>query len=409
MCSAHSAASKNRYNSVQYSPDTPEAYPLDKKIDPQALLDAMGHGVLIFDSAGKLIGENQVARSILGKDIETLRSEGWTAAVVLFGTRVSNPYDTADAARDRAKETGKPARFHTFRSGEYVPCWASVVKAEDGDSCTMLALDLPDWSVLSELMDKFSGEVKEAIETTQGHVDLITQTMKQHKPNDTVETVTKRIGGFVRLIDIHMHRVGRLVTMMDRLEKMRTGKLQTELHDKRRKVDIENFLEDLEEGLDEVQLLDPETDEKDYRARITHKAESDLQANVVPAQLTVILQDLLRNAIMYSMKATPVKIDVRAVNNGEAIQFDVTDEGYGVRDKERERVFTPFQRARQPQIISEFGYGLSLYLCKHEVEAMNGRMWFKSEEGVGTTFSLTVPAWRDETAAASSSAPSKSQ
>ncbi|MFN8372316.1 MAG: HAMP domain-containing sensor histidine kinase [Anaerolineae bacterium] len=375
---------------------------MDKKIDSQVLLDAMGHGVLIFDSSGKLVAENQVARSMLGKDIDTLRTEGWAAASVLFGTRVANPYDTADAARDRAKESGKPARFHTYRSGEYVPCWASMVKAEDGD-CTMIALDLPDWSVLSELMDKFSGEVKEAIETTQGHVDLITQTVKQHKPNDTVETVSKRITGFVRLIDIHMHRVGRLVTMMDRLEKMRTGKLQSELHDKRRKVTIEDFLEDFVEGLDEIQLLDPETDEKDYRARITHKVDADLKAHVVPSQLTVVLQDILRNAIMYSMKATPVKIEVRAVNNNEAIQFDVIDEGYGVRDKERERVFTPFQRARQPQIISEFGYGLSLYLCKHEVEAMNGRMWFKSEEGVGSTFSLTVPAWREEAASSSSS------
>jgi nitrogen fixation/metabolism regulation signal transduction histidine kinase len=374
---------------------------LDKKIDSQALLDAMGHGVLIFDSAGKLVSENQVARTMLGKDMDTLRAEGWTAAAVLFNTRVSNPYDSADAARDRAKDTGKPARFHTYRSGEYVPCWASIVKGEDGDSCTMIALDIPDWAVLSELMDKFSGEVKDAIETTQGHIDLITQTIKQHKPNDTVETVSKRITGFVRLIDIHMHRVARLVTMMDRLEKMRTGKLQSEL-DKRRKVDVENFLEDFLEGLDEIQLLDPETDEQDYRARIKHKVDAGLQAHVVPSQLTVILQDLLRNAIMYSMKATPIKIEVHTVNNGEAIQIDVVDEGYGVRDKERERVFTPFQRARQPQIISEFGYGLSLYLCKHEVEAMNGRMWFKSEENVGSTFSLNVPAWRDETASSPS-------
>jgi signal transduction histidine kinase len=379
---------------------------LDKKIDSQALLDAMGHGVLLFDSAGKLVGDNGVARAMLGKDLELLRTEGWTAAAVLFNSRVTNPYDTADAARDRAKESGKPARFHTYRSGEYVPCWASFVKGEKDEAFTMISMDIADWSVLSELMDKFSGEVKEAIETTQGHIDLITQTVKQHKPNDTVETVSKRITGFVRLIDIHMHRVGRLVTMMDRLEKMRIGRLQSELHDKRRKIDVENFLEDFLEGLDEIKLLDPETDEKDYRARIKHKVDADLYAHVSLSQLTVVLQDLLRNAIMYSMKASPVKIEVRPINNGDSVQFDVIDEGYGVRDKERERVFSPFQRARQPQIISEFGYGLSLYLCKHEVEAMNGRMWFTSEEGVGTTFSLTVPAWREEPAPSSSAAKS---
>jgi signal transduction histidine kinase len=46
--------------------------------------------------------------------------------------------------------------------------------------------------------------------------------------------------------------------------------------------------------------------------------------------------------------------------------------------------------------MAEFGYGLAMYLCKSEVEAMNGRIWFESEEGVGTTFSIKLPAWSDD-------------
>jgi two-component system, OmpR family, sensor histidine kinase VicK len=124
------------------------------------------------------------------------------------------------------------------------------------------------------------------------------------------------------------------------------------------------------------------------------------------ALLTDILHDLLRNAIMYSMKATPVIIMAQASNQGQNVQVDVIDEGYGIRAKEFERVFAQFQRARQPQIIGEFGYGLSLYLCKHEVEAMNGKIWFQSEEAVGTTFSFKLPAWREDSTAASSSSSS---
>ncbi|NWF71032.1 MAG: hypothetical protein HXY40_18270 [Chloroflexi bacterium] len=376
---------------------------MDKKLDSQVLIDGLGQAVLVFDSAGKLLQENQAARIMLGKDMDVVRAEGWTATQVMLNTRVANPYDRVENALDRARESGKPARFHTYRSGEYLPCWASFIKGEKEETLTLITVEIPDWAALSELMEKFIGEVKDAIENTQGHIDLIMQTIKTHKASDTVETVGKRIGGFVRLIDIHMHRVGRLVTMMQRLERIRTGTLQSDLRDRRRRINVEEFMEDLLEGLDEVQLLDPETDEQDYRARIKLQVEGQPLAGVSTAELTVVLQDILRNAIMYSMKATPVKIEVRSVNNNEAVQFDITDEGYGVRDKERERVFLPFQRARQPQIIGEFGYGLSLYLCKHEVEAMNGRMWYKSEEGVGSTFSLTVPAWRDESAASSSS------
>ena len=83
-------------------------------------------------------------------------------------------------------------------------------------------------------------------------------------------------------------------------------------------------------------------------------------------------------------------------------KIDVTDEGYGIREKEWERIFQPFTRARQPQIISEFGYGLGLHLCRYEVEAMNGRLWFTSKEGVGSTFSFLLPAWKDDTDSSSS-------
>jgi signal transduction histidine kinase len=72
------------------------------------------------------------------------------------------------------------------------------------------------------------------------------------------------------------------------------------------------------------------------------------------------------------------------------------DQGYGIREKESGRIFAPFLRSRQPQVIAEFGYGLSLYLAKTEIEAMGGRMWFTSEEGVGSTFSFKLLLARDE-------------
>jgi two-component system sensor histidine kinase SenX3 len=103
------------------------------------------------------------------------------------------------------------------------------------------------------------------------------------------------------------------------------------------------------------------------------------------------------------MRNTPVTIVVFAGSREATVQIDITDEGCGIRVSEHGRVFTPFQRAQQPQIISEFGYGLSLYLCKCESEAMDGLMWFESQEGSGTTISLRLPAWRDAHAASGSS------
>lgn len=378
--------------------------PIDGKLDLQAVLDGLGEGVLLFTSDGKLITENLAARTILGTDLNVVREKGWAAAAVLFNTKQTDPDQQIDTIRTRAMQSERPIRFHIYRSGSYVPCWAAAVQGESGEVFTMITLETTDWSAMTDETDRFRAEMREAVEATQGHIDLINQSMKVIKKNESVETLSKRLGGFTRLISIHMHRVARFMEMFERLEDIRTGRLRETVKQRKRKLDLNNYFEDFLEELDEIMLVDPETDASDHRARITTNIPKNTVVSASSQYLTRILRDMLRNAIMYSMKASPIKINVQTKN--QSVQIDVIDEGYGVRQKERERVFEPFARARQPQIMGEFGYGLSMYLCKHEVEVMNGRLWFDSEEGVGTTFSLTLPVWVDETAAATASSDS---
>lgn len=368
---------------------------INGKLDLQALIDGMGQGVMFFSSDGKLITENLAARTILGTDLNLLREKGWSAAATLFNAKQHNPDETADAIRAQALKSERPIRFHIYRSGAYIPCWAAAVQGENGDVYTMITLEAPDWTAMTGEMHRFQQEMREAVDATQGHVDLIKQSMNVHKPTDTAANLAKRIGGFTRLIDLHMHRVSRFMEMMERLQDVRTGATRVNVKQARRKIALSTYIEDFLEELDEIPLLDPETEDTDPRSRLTTTIADGLMIAGAPHYVTRILRDVIRNAIMYSMKATPVKINAQMKN--QAVQIDVVDEGYGIRQKERERVFEPFQRARQPQIMGEFGYGLSLYLCKQEVEAMNGKMWFDSEEGVGTTFSFTLPKYMDET------------
>ncbi len=373
----------------------------DTSLNYQAVLDGMGQGILIFDKEGRLVMDNLAAQTLFGADLKLIRANGWSAASAMFNTRPSGT-DTADTARQKALESARPVRFRIYRAGEFVPCWAAAVHGSSGDIFTMITLEAPDWSALGDLMTRFRDEVEHASNTARGHTQLIQQALKTQKPGETVEQVSKRIGGFVNIINVHMHRVERLMLLFQRLELIRTGKLGEALRAERRRVNLLDFVEDLLEGLDEITLLDPESEAHDYRARITPSIPDDLYITASADRLTDILHDLLRNAIMYSMKATPIMIIAQASPGNQSVQIDVVDEGYGIRAKEFERVFAMFERARQPQIIGEFGYGLSLYLCKNEIEAMNGKIWFESEEGVGTTFSFKLPLWREDSSSSSS-------
>jgi signal transduction histidine kinase len=368
----------------------------DTKLDLQSALDGLGQGILIFSSDGRLVVENLAARTLLGTDISLLRAQGWAAASTLFNSRQTDPDRMIEAIRDQALRAPRPVRSFFFRSGEHVPCWVSAIHGDGGEVYTMITLDVPDWSVVTNLLDAFRSEIGEAIETTRGHLDLIDQVIATYRHSD-VETLSRRVNGFTRLIDIHMQRASRFIQMLERLENIRTGKVREVVRRRRRKIALPGFIEDFIEELDEIMLVDPETDAQDHRSRLTVNMPGELAVAGSTLYLTRILHDLLRNAIMYSIKASPIIIDIHRRNQN--VQFDVIDEGCGIRERERERVFEAFQRARQPQIIAEFGYGLSLYLCKHEVEAMNGRLWYESEEGVGTTFSFMLPAWREDESA----------
>jgi signal transduction histidine kinase len=366
-------------------------------LDTQAILDALGHGVLIFSGDGDLIQHNMMAGAILGTDLNVIKSGGWSAAMELFDTDSGAMDFSLDSVRDDALQSERPIRFNIFRSGAYVPCWAAALHGDEGEVYTMLTLDVPDWEMVSSVIDRFQKEMRDAVDSTIGHINLIARTLEKSDDDDeksaAAARVERRVGGFTRLINIHMHRARRLMTLLNRLQAIRTNTLRENIRKTRKKINVFGYMEDFIEELDEIQLLDPESETHDYRSRIQTDIDDDLAVNASPAYLTSALREMLRNAIMYSLIGTPITLRVHKKNQN--VQFDIVDEGYGVRDKERTRVFEPFARARQPQIISEFGYGLALYLCKNEIEAMNGRLWFTTEESVGTTMSMWLPAWRE--------------
>jgi signal transduction histidine kinase len=376
---------------------------MSRDLELQAVMEGLGQPALIFDNGNHLVLVNQAARAFLGADIRLIRTQGWDAAAGYFDRFLPEGGDTLDVIRTRALMGERAERFHLYRSGELIPCWAAAVNGKAGEIFTLLTLELPDWTAFDSILGRYLQEVDEAISATSGHADLILKSAA--KPGQNSEQLARRISGFARLISVHMYRLNALTNMTTRLHSIRTGRIREQVINDRRQIILTDFFEDFMETLEETPLIDPETQTDGYRARIKRIVPPHLSINASPHYLSLALRDILRNAIMYSMRGTPIKIVAFAGRRESTVQIDLTDEGYGVRTSEVERVFAPFERARQPQIISEFGYGLSLYLCRYEIEAMNGQLWFESQEGSGTTFSLRLPAWREEHADDRSSSP----
>jgi signal transduction histidine kinase len=99
-----------------------------------------------------------------------------------------------------------------------------------------------------------------------------------------------------------------------------------------------------------------------------------------------ILRILLSNAVKFSPQ--PTEILIRLSQTPTEVTLAVQDSGIGLRSSDQERIFERFYKARS-QAGRANGLGLGLYIAKNLVEAQGGRINVISEEGVGSTFTVT--------------------
>lgn len=108
-------------------------------------------------------------------------------------------------------------------------------------------------------------------------------------------------------------------------------------------------------------------------------------------KLKLAIQNLLDNAVHYTLPKGSIIIRIRQINN-EA-EFSIKDTGIGIPKDQQDRMFTKFFRARNAASVHTEGSGFGLYVAKNIIEAHKGKIWFESEENRGTTFFFRVPLY----------------
>ncbi|MFB8102639.1 MULTISPECIES: cell wall metabolism sensor histidine kinase WalK [Streptomyces] len=110
-------------------------------------------------------------------------------------------------------------------------------------------------------------------------------------------------------------------------------------------------------------------------------------------QLVGALGNLVENAVNYSPARTRVGIAARRTTGpgGDLIEIAVTDQGIGISEKDRERVFERFYRVDPARSRATGGTGLGLAIVKHVAASHGGEVTVWSSEGQGSTFTLRLP------------------
>ncbi len=106
-------------------------------------------------------------------------------------------------------------------------------------------------------------------------------------------------------------------------------------------------------------------------------------------KLRIIINNFISNAIKYNRDGGYVRIN-HDVNGGQ-LMTTISDNGLGIPVEQQAQMFQKFFRVDNDDRKSVVGTGLGMYITKQYIEEMNGRLWFESEHGKGTTFYFTLP------------------
>jgi len=136
-------------------------------------------------------------------------------------------------------------------------------------------------------------------------------------------------------------------------------------------------------------LLEILADEKGQRIDV--RGDPSVRADVDRLILRQALINLIDNAIKYSPRGGAIGIDVRRHPDGRAV-IEVSDEGPGIPEAHRSKVFERFYRVDKARSRDEGGAGLGLSIALWAVTAHGGGIEVSSEEGRGSTFRVVLPA-----------------
>lgn len=108
-----------------------------------------------------------------------------------------------------------------------------------------------------------------------------------------------------------------------------------------------------------------------------------------PTQLAQLLRNLLSNAVKFVPEGRAPEVNVSAERGAEVWTVTVADNGIGVEDHSKDRIFAMFERLHPRERFKGTGIGLSV--CKRIVERRGGRIWVEANPGGGSRFRFTLP------------------
>ncbi|OUX37813.1 MAG: hypothetical protein CBE26_02495 [Kiritimatiellaceae bacterium TMED266] len=342
----------------------------EQRNEQNAVLSSMDEGVLAIDADNRIIHANRVAGDILGINHRKVKKASITdiindPSMLEFMTQLTEDQQR----RTRELEFQQDERTKIIQaSGRAL--WNS---SDDSIGALIVMRDVTHLRHLEKVKTDFvanvSHELKTPITAIQGFVETLLSDEWKH---------TKAARRFLEIIRQQSGRLNNIVD--DLLTLSRLEQSDTNIIRKPHRI-----IKVVENAIKIVQL---QANDKKIKVEtdISKKLEWFINAPLIEQALV----NLLSNAVKYSDPGK--KIVIRVVEEENQLIISVIDKGYGMDQKNLDRLFERFYRIDSGRSSKQGGTGLGLSIVKHIVQTHQGVINVESEEGVGSTFHIILPA-----------------
>lgn len=253
------------------------------------------------------------------------------------------------------------------------PLWLRARAAHFGrDLVILLVDDRTESKRLEETRRDFVANVSHELKTPIGAISLLAEAIEDSI--DDPETARK----FAENLSKESKRLSNLVQEVIQLSRMQSGPMLENAME----MDLRQVVTD---AVERNQTLAEQQGIKvlaDTNESVYVKGDYDM--------LTTALRNLVENAIVYSDYGSQVGVGIKRV--GDLAEISVADSGRGISEDEQERIFERFYRVDPSRSRETGGTGLGLSIVKHAAQNHNGEVKLFSRLGVGSTFTLRIPA-----------------
>jgi two-component system sensor histidine kinase SenX3 len=319
-------------------------------------------GVAVVDAHRDVVYLNDRAKELgLVRDRQ-LDEQAWPAA--------QRALDGVDAEFDL-----RPVKRATGRSGLAVHGQARLLSDEDRRFAVVFAHDQSDYARMEATRRDFVANVSHELKTPVGAMGLLAEALLASA--DDPETVRR----FAEKVLVEANRLGDMVAELIELSRLQGAERLPNVTE----VEVDTVVS---EAISRHKVA---ADNADIEVRTD--ASSGLRVLGDETLLVTALANLVSNAIAYSPRGSLVSISRR--RRGDNVEIAVTDRGIGIALEDQQRVFERFFRGDKARSRATGGSGLGLAIVKHVAANHNGSIGVWSKPGTGSTFTLTIPAYRD--------------